>query len=267
MGVEFVPNLDAPWNPTLKAVGVIAALDSEARVLGRARPNRTQATFAQAAPRSRIMALSDGSMLALSGIGGFAATRAARALIDAGAGALMTFGMAGGLDPRLEAGSVLLPTEVIARDGARWPTARAWRERLTAALNPHCAVLDGCVVSSDTSIDSPRAKAELFRETGAAAVDMESVAVARIAADHRLPFLCVRVIVDTAADALPRAVVAASREGRVRIGRLIGGLIVAPADVAAVIRLSVRYRSAMRVLKMVARASSFAPLESETMFA
>jgi adenosylhomocysteine nucleosidase len=244
-------------------VGVVAALEVEARALGRARLNGAK----PAASSANLATLGDGSMMALSGIGGRAASVAANALIEAGVGALMTFGMAGGLDPSLEAGSLLLPAEVIARDGTRLPTARAWRERLIAALSPHCAVLDGSVLSSDSSIDSPRAKAELFRETGAVAVDMESVAVARIAADHRLPFLCVRVIVDTAADALPRAVVAASREGSVRIGRLLGGLIVAPAEVVAVIRLGLRYRSAMRMLKMVARAGSFAPLESEMQFA
>jgi adenosylhomocysteine nucleosidase len=244
-------------------VGVVAALEVEARALGRARLNGAK----PAASFANLATLGDGSMMALSGIGGRAASVAANALIEAGVGALMTFGMAGGLDPSLEAGRVLLPAEVIARDGTRLPTARAWRERLIAALSPHCAVLDGSVLSSDSSIDSPRAKAELFRETGAVAVDMESVAVARIAADHRLPFLCVRVIVDTAADALPRAVVAASREGSVRIGRLLGGLIVAPAEVVAVIRLGLRYRSAMRMLKMVARAGSFAPLESEMQFA
>ncbi len=262
MGLEYVPHPDAPWNLTLK-VGVVAALEVEARALGRARLNGAK----PAASFANLATLGDGSMMALSGIGGRAASVAANALIEAGVGALMTFGMAGGLDPSLEAGRVLLPAEVIARDGTRLPTARAWRERLIAALSPHCAVLDGSVLSSDSSIDSPRAKAELFRETGAVAVDMESVAVARIAADHRLPFLCVRVIVDTAADALPRAVVAASREGSVRIGRLLGGLIVAPAEVVAVIRLGLRYRSAMRMLKMVARAGSFAPLESEMQFA
>jgi hypothetical protein len=61
--------------------------------------------------------------------------------------------------------------------------------------------------------------------------------------------------------------VAASRAGRVQIGRLLGGLILAPGDVAALIRLTQRYRRAMRVLKMVARTSSFAPLESEVAFA
>jgi len=206
-------------------------------------------------------------MLAVSGIGGPAAAVAARALIDAGVTALMTFGMAGGLDPKLLAGSVLLPDEVIARDGTRFATARAWRERLSATLSVHCAVGGGVVLSSERSIDSPQAKALAFRDTGAAAVDMESVSVARIAAEHQLPFICMRVIVDTAEDALPRAVVAASRAGRVRIARLVGGLIVAPGDVAALLRLAARYRSAMRVLKVVARCGSLAPLESEVRFA
>ena len=43
----------------------------------------------------------------------------------------------------------------------------------------------------------------------AAAVDMESVAIAEIAADNRLPFLAVRAVVDTAADAT-----AAGADGR-----------------------------------------------------
>jgi len=206
-------------------------------------------------------------MLAVSGIGGPAAAVAARALIDAGVTALMTFGMAGGLDPKLLAGSVLLPDEVITREGTRFATSRAWRERLSASLSAHCVVGGGVVLSSERSIDSPQAKASAFRDTGAAAVDMESVSVARIAADHQLPFICVRVIVDTAADALPRAVVAASRAGRVQLARLAAGLIIAPGDVVPLLRLAGRYRSAMRVLRVVARRGSLAPLESEVRFA
>ena len=80
---------------------------------------------------------------------------------------------------------------------------------------------------------------------------MESAAVAEIAARHNLPFIAVRVIVDTAADRLPRAVVAASRAGRVQFARLIGGLILAPREIAALIRLAQRYRIAMRSLRAI----------------
>jgi len=53
---------------------------------------------------------------------------------------------------------------------------------------------------------------------------MERCGVAEVAAAHGLPFVAVRVIVDTAADALPRAVRATSRTGRVSLRRLVGGI-------------------------------------------
>ena len=78
--------------------------------------------------------------------------------------------------------------------------------------------------------------------------------MAQVAAAHGLPFIAVRVIVDTAGDALPRAVVAASRAGQVQIWRLILGLLMAPAEIAPLVRLARRYRVAIRSLEAVAGA-------------
>jgi hypothetical protein len=87
---------------------------------------------------------------------------------------------------------------------------------------------------------------------------MESLAIAQIAATQGLPFIAVRVIVDTALDALPAAVTAASRSGQFRIWRLIGALALAPAELSALIRLAQRYRAARRSLAAIARAGSLA---------
>jgi adenosylhomocysteine nucleosidase len=200
---------------------------------------------------SELAVLGDGAVLAVSGIGLVAAEAAARALVDAGVSALMTFGMAGGLDPALKAGSVVLPCELIAADGTRFVASRSWRERVAAAVSPLRAVSAGNLLTSARAIDTPSGKSEAFRATGAAAVDMESAAVAAVASHHNLPFIAVRVIVDTAADTLPRAVVNASRAGKVHIGRLIAGLVVAPGEIAALIRLAQRYRIAMRSLRAI----------------
>ena len=200
---------------------------------------------------SELATFSDGALLAVSGIGRDAAERAARALVDAGVAALMTFGMAGGLDPALMAGSVVLPCELISADGTRYLVSRSWRERVAAAVSPLRAVSAGNLLTSARAIDTVLGKSAAFRDTGAAAVDMESAPVAAIALHHNLPFIAVRVIVDTAADTLPRAVVNASRLGRVQIGRLIAGLILAPAEIAALIRLARRYRIAMRSLREI----------------
>jgi hypothetical protein len=71
--------------------------------------------------------------------------------------------------------------------------------------------------------------------------------------------MAVRVIVDTAADMLPHAVVAASQGGRVRIWRLLGGLALAPVEFAPLIRLARRYRTASRSLAAVGRAVLLTP--------
>ena len=200
---------------------------------------------------SELATFGEGALLALSGIGGAAAQAAARALIEAGVSALMTFGMAGGLDPALKAGSVVLPCEMIAAGGSRFTASRSWRERVAAAVSPLRAVTEGNLLTSAQAIDTPAEKAAAFRATGAAAVDMESAAVAEVASHHGLPFIAVRVIVDTAADTLPRAVVNASRAGRVHMSRLIAGLILAPGEIGALIRLSQRYRIATRSLRAI----------------
>jgi adenosylhomocysteine nucleosidase len=202
-------------------------------------------------PLCEVALLGEGSLLALSGIGREAAAIAAQALVDAGAAALMTFGMAGGLDPALTPGSVVIPGEVLLADGIRYAASRGWREQVAAAVSPLRSVSAGNLLTSIHAIETPADKAAAFRATGAVAVDMESAAVAQIAVKHRLPFIAVRVIVDTAADMLPRAVVAASLAGRVRLARLMGGLILAPREIPALLRLAKRHRIAMRSLQAI----------------
>ena len=229
----------------MTGVGIVTALRIEARALGADSIRRG------AGPRA-------GTISAVSGVGCAAAGAAARSLVDAGATALMSFGLAGGLDPSLRVGAVILPIEVISFDGARFPTSSEWREQLTSAVGAEGPVVVGKLLTSAHAIETVAGKARAFRDTGAIAVDMESLAIAAIAAIHRLPFMVVRVIVDTAADELPRAVVAAAGGGEVRLWRLIGGLLRSPLELPALIRLARRYRVASASLGMIARIPALA---------
>jgi adenosylhomocysteine nucleosidase len=233
----------------LNGVGIVCALASEARHLGpTVRVNEPLGTLA------------DGTLVAVTGMGCSTARAGAQALVDAGAKALASWGMAGGLDPALSAGAILLPTEVLSSDGKLLNTARAWRERLTAAVTAHAPVRTGRLLTAARAVGSVADKAELFRSTGAVAVDMESVAVGEVAEQHHLPFIAVRVIVDCAADVLPRAVTAAAdREGHLHIWRLIGALALAPNELAPLLRLARRYGAANRSLAAIARMGSLAP--------
>jgi adenosylhomocysteine nucleosidase len=237
----------------LNVVGIVAALATEAHAL--TPPIRWRKT-----PGS----LFDGQLLRVSGIGSAAAADAARALVAAGATALASWGMAGGLDPTLRAGTIFLPSKVISADGSGYLTSVAWRERVGAAVASQRPVTHGHLLTSSVAIGAIAGKAAALRDTGALAVDMESVAIARIAAAHGLPFIAVRAIVDTAHDVLPSAVVAASRSGQVQIWRLIRALAVRPAELSDLVRLARRYRAARRSLVAVARAGSLVRLAFPT---
>ncbi len=235
------------------SAGVVAALTAEARTLG------------VAVKRGDGFATTrEGILVAVSGIGGTAAAVAARLLADAGATSLVSWGLAGGLDPALAAGTICLPTAVIAADGSRFATDHHWRELLAAAIAARRMVVKGSLFTALSSIDDVAGKAAAFHATGAAAVDMESHAIAAVAASRKLPFIAIRVIVDTAHDALPDAVVAASSGGEVSTSRLVRELLLSPQAIAPLLRLALRYRAARGALDAVARSGALAPLKFAT---
>jgi adenosylhomocysteine nucleosidase len=233
----------------LSTAGVVAALDMEARSL---RPMTRR--------RDGLFEVKDGTLVAVSGMGRAAAVGAAGALVDAGATALVSWGLAGGLDPGLQAGTICLPSMVVSRDGAAFATDLHWREILAAAIGQGLVVVSGKLLTSAAAIEDVAAKAAAFGETGAVAVDMESAGVAQIAVVNKLPFVAVRAIVDTAGDTLPGVVMAAGAEGRVRLARLILGIASSPRELAPLMRLAMRYRAATRALRAVARTGALAPL-------
>lgn len=135
---------------SLNVVGVVCALAAEARHLGRTTRRHESLT-----------PLADGTLLAVSGMGPAAAARSARALIDAGATALASWGMAGGLDPALAAGTIFLPSEVIS-SGVSVATATGWRERLGAAIAAQHPLTHGRLLTSPKAVGSLAEKATLF---------------------------------------------------------------------------------------------------------
>lgn len=210
----------------------MAALPAEARHLGPAAPDR---------------------LIEVSGMGCDGAARAARALVRRDVTALATFGLAGGLDPALTCGRIFLPSEVVSGSGQSLPTATSWREGLALRLAACSPVSGGRLLTSVRAIGSVAEKAAAFQATGAAAVDMESFAVAEVAAERKLPFMALRVIVDAADDAVPSAVLAsAERGGAVRMWPLLRSLLRSPGDVSGLLRLGARYRVASRSLALAA---------------
>jgi adenosylhomocysteine nucleosidase len=174
-----------------------------------------------------------------------ATRRKSEELAASGITALISFGIAGALDPSLGPGDLIVADAVTMADGTRLACDPVWRERVIAKV----AARPGIVAGRSHAAATVAEKGGLFRETGALAVDMESHHVAAAATRHGLPFLVIRAIADTAGDTLPEAaLVGLNEEGRPAIGAVLLSLLKKPWQLPGLIRVALRSRTAMNAL-------------------
>jgi hopanoid-associated phosphorylase len=164
-----------------------------------------------------------------------------RALVE-GARGLISFGIAGALQPELTPGTCIVGTAVLS-DGRRFEANGVWTDRLSAALpDAHREMVFG----SSRAVGKVDAKAALYRATGAAAVDMESHVVARVAAAHGLPFTVLRVIADSAGQHLPPAAVNGMKpDGTPDLAAVLKSLASQPSQFPDLLRTALATRRAM----------------------
>ena len=167
--------------------------------------------------------------LGLVAIGGgmpAGATRAAERLVAEGVRGLVSFGLAGGLDPTLRPGDIIVPA-MVRVDRTDFATADL--------VGP-----TGGLLLAGTAIAATRAaKQALFAGTGAAAIDLESGAVALVAQRHNLPFAVLRAICDPAERDLPPAALAAlDAAGAIGTWRILLSLARRPAQLPGLVTLA-----------------------------
>jgi hopanoid-associated phosphorylase len=163
---------------------------------------------------------------------------------------VISFGVAGGLDPQLKSGAVVIATEVMAGD-RRWPAAEALSEELIAGAGVgRQTVFRGGLVGVEKVVTGQAGKAALRSETGAAAVDMESHIAAAYAAEAGLPFAALRVVSDPASRALPElATTAIKPNGDIDLGKVLRGIARNPLTIRALVSTGRDFNRALRSLR------------------
>ncbi len=227
-----------------RIVGLVVAMSAEARALtGRAQP------------RAQVVRLGEYACLRVGGVGAGAAERSCAALMQAGAGALVSVGCAAGLVPDVRPGALVLPAEMRSARGEVYPADAEWRAALLEGLKNQINPLHGHIVGVDRVIGSAEKRA-LHQRTGAVAADMESVIVAQAARRRGLPVIALRVVSDAADDDVPDALLDTIDEfGRPRYGTLTGALLRRPRDVGALARLRRGFNEACNTLSRAAETT------------
>jgi adenosylhomocysteine nucleosidase len=135
-----------------------------------------------------------------------------RALADLRATSILVIGYAGALDPDLRQGELVVVerAHLLAEElrnvplseislGSSWQLAGA-EELFTLARGAGLTVSRGTALTSSSIIGVPEHKRVLFQRFGAAIVDMETAALARVASTLAIPLSCVRAVSDEADD-------------------------------------------------------------------
>ena len=223
----------------MRKVGIITALRAEARCITTMHLSINQA-----------MPIGEQAVLQLSGMGADAARNAAENLCRQGADALVSFGVAGALIPGLKPGDLILPHAIHAE--SLIPVDAAWCERLRLQLPADLTVIDGIIANSETTVTTEQAKRELAKATGASAVDMESAAIATIAAQNGIPFIAVRTIVDPLYFSPPSILLSAIHpDGSVKPWQLAALLLKGSVNIATLLRMGSAMKMAQQTLSRV----------------
>lgn len=184
---------------------------------------QVEADIARAIPHSIVLCLGPGPR---------AAHNAATQLVQQGAQSLMSFGVAGGLDPALAPGDLVCTPESLAQ---------------------RFAAKGSSITTVEAPALTPADKSALHAQSGASAVDMESGSVEAVAGAHGLEFYCIRAICDTAGDTIPPlALKGVDALGNTRAVRVAACLLTRPQDLAALLALGKCQKAALAALKLAA---------------
>jgi hopanoid-associated phosphorylase len=147
---------------------------------------------------------------------------------------IVSFGVAGGLDPALLPGDLVIASSVVT-DQNRYRTDEAWARALLMAA-PGAVHAD--ISGADAPLADPADKRALRRAHRTAAVDTESHIAAMVAARRGVPFAAVRVILDPAHRSLPpAALVPLRRDGRADVGAVLASVRRQPTQVPDLLRI------------------------------
>jgi len=166
-----------------------------------------------------------------------------------GADGIISFGMAGALDPSLRIGDWVIGEGVTgAFTGpcdARWTTALA---RALPQARRARFYADGRLIADP-------AEKRTLGQGGALAADMESHVAARVAAEAGIPFAVLRCISDEAGHAMPPAIaVSMAPHGGLALGAIIRSIAHNPGQIPDIMRSFSAFSRAYAALRQGAKA-------------
>ncbi|MGQ0633221.1 MAG: phosphorylase family protein [Planctomycetaceae bacterium] len=182
--------------------------------------------------------------LVQSGVGYAAATQATQALLDGHTPQwIVSAGFSGALAPELKIGDIVVGNSLADEQG------HALEIKMQMPADPAAGRHVGRLLTTDRIVRTVAEKMALAQLHQAIAVDMESLAVARVCRDVHVPCMAVRAISDDlSADLPPEILTMLGDTGTVRLGAAVGALWRRPGSIQDLWRLRETARRAAQRL-------------------
>lgn len=231
----------------MSCVGIISALSSEGRCL-----------TGNAIPVNEPVQISEHAIAIVCGIGENNSRIATQTLLEHNVSALVSWGTAGALTENIKSGDLFLADTIVTNDGNKYSFDAEWNKRIIDNLNKtSLKIHHGMIAHAQQVLLKTEDKNRLHNKTNALAVDMESLAIAQIASNEKLPCVSVRAIIDEASQCIPEVIIKNTDIfGRPAMFPLFSSLVLNPGLIAELIRLGTGMKAAATTLNAVARSQA-----------
>lgn len=226
----------------MKRIGIITALLREASCLPVVSPTPAQ-----------IHDIDNLTALFICGMGAKRAALAAEKMVAQGCDGLISWGTCGGLATGLQPGDLIIPDKIVSA-ADHYHTDQAWRKAVIDRIFNHCPgkIHLGAITDSQEVIADQTRKRSLRNLSEAHAVDMESAAIAAVAAQREIPFIAVRAVSDSATMPVPEMIAQFTDPfGRVRGAALLTALLRNSRQIPTLIKLGLGFKAASATLKWI----------------
>lgn len=221
--------------------GIIIALADEINSLTTYKINKGDCVF-----------INERTLLAFSGAGSENASKACHLLINKGAQRLISWGCAAALNNSLKPGDLVLPRTLVAENQQQLSINSPWSDYVTEQLS-QLKPYTGSLSESFIIVAKSSEKKTIHQQTGAIALDMESIAIAKTAKQYSLPVLVIRAIADPVTMDLSKAIsYAFNKQGDIELTKLLSYVLAHPSEIPGLIKLGLHFSAAKNKLKLVA---------------
>ena len=182
------------------------------------------------------------------------ASQAAERLVEKKCDLLISWGVAGGLNPTHKCGDLIVSNRCVSEKGQeifyRGNTAKDYIRRLETVV----PATSGKVTTVFKAVTSAQRKKSLFQQTKADIVDMESHSIAKVAQANSIEFILVKAVIDEASDDVPNAFLECADEfGKPKLTKTFSVIWKQPGSISSLLKLGMKYRQSLKTLRLASQ--------------